>query len=131
MAHTSKMLYGAIFALSLLNGCDESTAPRQDSAPTPTPRRTPMAGDTISLRVGNLEMILVATDKPSLDRMIQLASAKDNLGLMQLAASGKAIWVDSGTPAKIIDSGWTWAELRIMGGEHVGKSVFVPSGFIE
>ncbi len=75
--------------------------------------------------------ILVATTKANFDESIKLSVAKDNMGLANLALSGGAFLVDSGTKVHVIDMMTGARQVRIMDGQFIGQSGWVPMEFVK
>lgn len=56
--------------------------------------------------------------------------AKDSIGILNLVNAKLAFIVQSGTKARIIDKGFLTSEVRILEGNHFGRSGFLPSEFL-
>jgi len=72
--------------------------------------------------------ILLGRNKLTTDRLIQLSRAKDNIGVAEMVLKDQAFFVSGCTPATVIDVDYSNAisEVRIMGGENVGESGWIP-----
>ena len=65
-----------------------------------------------------------------LSRFTELAVAKDYLGMAGMEGAGQVFPVPSGTKVKVIDRGVITSEVRVMEGQHIGDSGFVPAEFV-
>ena len=83
-------------------------------------------GDEVSLVVDSGKVV-VCVDEAAYKRFTQLAVADDVLGVAGLVASGRAFAVESGTRARVIGRGFERREVRILSGEHAGRSGWVTS----
>ncbi len=73
---------------------------------------------------------VLAVDKKALDDLIQAQIADDKLGYSQMLGDGKLFIVDNGTKVKVIDIGFGKTEIRILEGEHLGKSGWIAYEFV-
>jgi hypothetical protein len=64
------------------------------------------------------------------DRMVQLANARDAMGLAEMQRDGRLLIVEAGTPVRVIDAGLMVHEVRITGGAYTGRSGFVSVEFV-
>lgn len=74
--------------------------------------------------------VVLGTTKESYDRMISLSVAHDTLGIAQMVLTGQAIMVNKGTSVKVISSGVSSREVRILDGKYYGSSGWVPYEFV-
>jgi hypothetical protein len=82
------------------------------------------------VQVDGQEHTLVATTEKNHDRLIELAVAKDNLGVGQMIVGGQVYRVANGTTVVRISKGSYHSEVRIMEGEHKGRSGWVTNEFV-
>lgn len=74
--------------------------------------------------------VLVAADEAAYKRFLTLAVADDTLGIADMVMQGQAFLVPNGTKVKVIDSGFARREVRILEGEHFGRSGWVAYEFL-
>ena len=85
-------------------------------------RHLPSVGEIVTLEECNL-----CSDKPTYDRLMQLAMAKDHMGIKLLVLQGKVMVIEEGTRARVIDRGLFTNEVRIMSGPYAGHSGLVTT----
>lgn len=71
---------------------------------------------------------LVSVDEDAATEREKLDAAYDEIGLSQLIAAGKLLLVADGTPVRILEAQEraTRCQVRILEGEHYGKTALVP-----
>ena len=77
------------------------------------------------------DQVPVAVTKDVLDQVIHMSTANDTLGYAQLVGAGLVIRVDSGTKVLILDSTVTYKQVRILEGEYVGESGWIPVDWVK
>lgn len=73
---------------------------------------------------------ILAVDEKAFDDFIQAQIADDKLGYSQMLGAGRFFVVDNGTAVKVIDTGFAKRKVRILEGEHLGKSGWIPYEFV-
>ena len=114
---------GFIILIILFLGFN-SCSNRDDS-----PKR-PLRGEDAVLLVENGGSIYVASTKDNYDRVVELATARDDIGLTNMVLDGRAALIRSGTRCRVIDPGFLTYELRILEGDYAGQSIHVASEFV-
>jgi hypothetical protein len=74
--------------------------------------------------------IPVAATRDVLDQVIHMSTANDTLGYAELVGAGLVIRVDSETDVLILDSTSLYKQVRILEGEYVGESGWIPSEWV-
>ncbi len=120
------VLIGFAVVVSLIDDADEQKT-RPTTAPSPSSSRS--VGSDVVLRVSSGDVV-VCTSEDAYDEFLKLAIAEDYLGMAQMEASGRLFRVPSGTKAHVIDTGFEKREVRIMDGEHFGRSGWVTSSLV-
>lgn len=87
-------------------------------------------------RNGNVTVInggagYLAVDSESFGRMMDLAIAKDDIGLSQMISQGRIIASLKGTRVRVIDAGIMTSEIRLLSGPHSGKSCIIQIEFLK
>ena len=121
------VVIGFAVIASLFDDGDEQRT-RPTSTPSSSPSRS--VGSDVVLRVNNGDVV-VCTSKDAYDEFLQLAVAKDYLGMSQMEAAGRLFRVPSGTKARVIGTGFEKREVRIMDGENFGRSGWVTSSLVQ
>lgn len=75
---------------------------------------------------GNLAFALVSTDEQTAAERAKLDAASDDVGLSLLIASQRLLMVGNGTPVRILEERESDYQVRILEGEHYGKTALVP-----
>lgn len=127
------VIIGMIFNFAVM-----PTVKTQETAiiTTPTPVKEPIEkvlyiGDEGILNINkdknncNGEAILGVT-KDYMSETISLTAVKDDVGIMNMILTDKAIAIKNCTKIKIIGAGITYREIRILDGSHAGESAFTP-----
>lgn len=70
--------------------------------------------------------IIVSVSEVALERFIKASIANDRLGVAQMVLNGEGFLVQSGTKILVIDSTTFQRKVRILEGEHFGRSGWVP-----
>lgn len=73
----------------------------------------------------------IAINREAFDRFVTLAVADDDMGIAAMRLAGQIWLVPSGTECKIIKTGFTACEVRLMDGTYAGQSGFVAREFIK
>jgi len=89
----------------------------------------PDVGEEGVFWVGEDVSVYVAPTRKYCERAEQLIFARDNKGLSDMFYSGEVWLIPSGTRFRVIEMRSTY-EVRILGGEHEGKSGFVSSSYV-
>ena len=74
------------------------------------------------LRTSDGGRIPVAVNEGAYDRLVQLATANDTVGIQQLMTNGTVWLVQTGTRVQVIGTDWKRFEVRILSGELAGRS---------
>jgi DNA-binding winged helix-turn-helix (wHTH) protein len=107
--------------------------------PTPSPLNTESAAASSSVgrvaRVstdGNPTFVVVSADEESAAEREKLDAANDDVGLSLLIAAQKLFMVHKGTSVRILEVQETASRclVRILEGEHYGKTALVPLKFL-
>ena len=77
---------------------------------------------------GKAAFVLLSVDEESASEREKLDAVNDDVGLSLLIASQKLLIVPCGTPVRIldVDEGLLRCQVRILEGEHYGKSALAP-----
>jgi hypothetical protein len=91
-------------------------------------------GDDVVLNynddIGNCDgQLLIGLTEEALDESIKAAVADDSFGQFELVASGQAFMLPNCTIAKVIDRSFGKSEVRIMEGDYLGQSGWIPYEF--
>jgi DNA-binding winged helix-turn-helix (wHTH) protein len=92
--------------------------------------------------IGNVRMlsdesgrnfVSLAVDEETLHEKRKLETAADDLGLSLLAAAEKIVVVRTGTKVKVLEGRLenSCYEVRILEGEHIGKSAIAPNNYLQ
>ncbi|QDT76354.1 DUF4339 domain-containing protein [Lacipirellula limnantheis] len=87
-------------------------------------------GDDARLAVPGQSEVYVCVTESAFSRFVELAVAKDYLGMAEMELAGQVFTVPSGTKVKVIGRGFLKREVRVMEGQHIGGSGFVPQEFV-
>ena len=102
--------------------------------PAPQARGSAWVGRVAKLTTGGKEAFaLVCVDEQSAAERERLNTANDDVGLSLLIAAQKVFLVGDGTPVRVLEVQETMCrcQVRILEGEHYGKTALVPLGWIE
>lgn len=126
-----KVLLGVLVFIVILFviGSSGNSKPSTTTASTPPPSSSAAIGDTAYLRNSH-SPIMVPVDKTAFNRTMQLSVAGDTTGLARMVVAGDILTVDNGTQVKVISKDYTSTEVRIMSGDHIGESGWVPMEFV-
>jgi len=83
------------------------------------------------LEISGEEEVLVAITKENMDKIVRAATIKDNLGISKMVLADQAYFVDKGTKVLVIDTTLTASQIRILDGEEIGSSGWVPKEFVK
>ena len=89
----------------------------------------PDVGEEGVFWVGEDVSVYVSPTRKYCERAEQLIFARDNKGLSDMFNAGEVWLIPSGTRFRVIEMRSTY-EVRILGGEHKGKSGFVSSSYV-
>jgi len=101
------------------------------STPARAPAATSQVGRVAKLRAdGQLSFALVSVDEETAAEREKLDAANDDVGLSLLIASQRLLMVANGTPVRILEvqPAQSRCEVRILEGEHYGKTALVQLG---
>jgi hypothetical protein len=87
-------------------------------------------GDTRHIQHTAFPQVPVAVDDAAYTALTQALAAKDSTGLGDLLLTGKVLAVNQQTQVKILVVDGAKAQVRILDGEHLGKSGWVPVEYI-
>ncbi len=96
----------------------------------PSSSSSTSVGSDIVLRVNSGDVVVCAS-KDAYDEFQKLAVAEDYVGMAQMEAAGRLFRVPNGTKARVIDTAFEKREVRIMDGEHTGRSGWVTSSLVQ
>lgn len=83
------------------------------------------------LRISNGAIaVIVARTKQAEDAITKAQVANDPIGEMNVVDSNQAFQVLNGTQVQVIDSTFTLRQVRILGGDHLGESGWVPAEYV-
>jgi DNA-binding winged helix-turn-helix (wHTH) protein len=106
---------------------------KPEHAAPPSPAKPPApsswVGQCARLRAdGKLSFALVSVDEEAAAEREKLEAASDDVGLSLLIASQKLLMVPDGTPVRILEirQSDSRCQVRILEGEHYGKTAVVP-----
>jgi hypothetical protein len=99
------------------------------SASGPISRVT--VGSKARLHVDDKEAIPVAASEQSFDRLTKASVAEDTLGIAELAVSGMMFEVPNDTRVLVIDEGFLRTQIRVLEGDHFGRTGWVPFEWVK
>lgn len=123
-----KIIYGSIIAIFVIMMILSNRGSSSPSSIPSAPEQTALIGDVAYLQ--STAPILVAPTEANFDRATQLAVAKDITGISQMVLAGDIFTVPSGTQVRVISKDFPKTEVRIMDGDSVGLSGWVPYEFV-
>jgi len=128
--HPIKSFVLFIILFALIGVVFDSGEPTPASSPTPAPAKEEVS-DNLKIGeegrlVSDLDEITVAIDEKALDDFIDAAIAKDTIGYTQMLNSGQLFLVPKNTKVLVLDNKLFTTKIRILEGEHYGKSGWVP-----
>ncbi len=88
-------------------------------------------GDEGILYVEGLDKVGVATTKAALDELTKASVARDSIGYARVYQEGRAFQVKTNTKILVLENTFTTTKVRILEGEHYGKSGWVPYEWIK
>lgn len=110
----------------------------EQAPPVPLPGKAAganaMVGRVVKLCCnGPLSVTLVSVDEETAAERDKLDAANDDVGLSLLIASQKLLIVPNGTPVRILEvqPAQSKCQVRILEGEHYGKTALVPVELLE
>lgn len=98
--------------------------------PEPSPEPSDV-GSEATIQVPNLEVVYLAIDEQAFDEWTKACVAEDYIGMAQLQASGKVFTVPNGTKVLVIDSSFASIEVRILEGDAIGRSGWIPYEWVK
>ena len=103
-----------------------------NTSPEPVKPQTAHIGDEAYLRTSTSTTgtVLVATTRENLKQIVKSSIAGDTVGLMNTVRYNQAFLVNEGTKVKIIDSEVGVRQIRILEGDKIDQSAWVPMEFI-
>ena len=136
---TSTVTWGClIFLLLMIGFCivsiNQEPPPSGATSPTESRPSTPTVsiGDDVILRWADADTGgYLAVDDAAWNAMFEAMNAKDNIGLMQLIEAGRVYVVQSGTSARILDTGFTSYKVRLMDGTSAGVAGWTVREFVQ
>jgi hypothetical protein len=123
-------LGGGFIALCVLFVFMAPFLPKSGNREADRPAASVEFGEVGVLRTG-AGVTIVAVTKEDHERLTDLISASDTMGVNELIDRGRAFAVDDGTTAKLIGSRVFRKEVRIMGGPQTGQSGWVSSEWLQ
>jgi len=111
------ILVGVIAILFIIPGSKTQEQEPQDASIS-------LGDEAVLYNGGN--NILVAVDEASFDDLVRAVVIEDTLGIVELMADGKVFRVESRTRVKLIDRALTKTKVRILEGDFMGASGWVP-----
>ena len=122
-----------IIIIAISGGDNKST-----STPSQPTSKTPSIGEEgiINFRddksdCSGEDKVLLGTTKEAQDKVGKTLLAKDEMGIAELLITGEAFGVAICTKAKVIDSAVGIRQVRILEGENLGKSGWLPYEWIK
>ena len=73
---------------------------------------------------------VIATSEASFDALIKASVANDTMGIAQLVLDGRAFAVENGTKVLVIDRTTGARQVRILEGELIGETGWLPMEFV-
>lgn len=83
-------------------------------------------GTEVALRVSSGDVVVTANEA-AYQQFVKMSVASDFVGMAQMEVAGLLFRVPSGTKARVIDSGIGRRQVRIMEGQKIGASGWVPA----
>lgn len=114
------LVVALLMVLLVLSGCSNDSITKSQ-----TSDKTVLAGEEGILDNG-IDISSVAVTKEALNELNKAANAKDEIGYEQIFLQGNAFLVKSGTSVLVLDNDVFTVKVRILEGEHRGKSGWVP-----
>ncbi len=93
-------------------------------------QRSAKVGDVCTLDAGG-SIVFVSMNDGVNTRLTKLCIANDDIGVRNLVANGLVYAVPSGTKARVIQTGFTTFEVRILDGTHAEKAGIVAAEFVK
>ncbi len=88
-------------------------------------------GELTKIEIDGGGLLLLGATEAGRDRVMQLLRADDKEGIAAMFAAGTAFGVQSGTDCRVIETGFFTYEVRILAGEHSGKSGFIAREWVK
>jgi DNA-binding winged helix-turn-helix (wHTH) protein len=110
-----------------------SPAPHSLAKPVSPAAASSWVGRVMKLHCADgLSFTLVALDPSAAGERQKLEAANDDVGMSLLIASQKLLLLAQGTPLRILQAeGQDSCQVRILEGEHYGKTALVPMNLLE
>ena len=120
-------LGGSIWLFRSCSSALDSALDFKTSDDTTTP--VVSVGDVVKLVWKDNESvsILGAVDETAYDEIDEAVAAKDQIGQRNLLLTGRVLLIESGTRARILDTGFGKRKVRILDGSYLGRTVWVPT----
>jgi len=103
-------------------------ANRASATPTP-PRTTALAGKIFSVFAEDgIECVVAPVDANSRDEWQRLIALGDDVGISMMITNNRLLLIEVGKPVRVLsaDGPQGWLEVRILEGEHYGKTALLP-----
>jgi DNA-binding winged helix-turn-helix (wHTH) protein len=103
-------------------------ANRASATPTP-PRTTALAGKIFSVFAeDDIECVVAPVDANSREQWQRLIALVDDVGVSMMITNNRLLLIEVGKPVRVLsaDSPGGWLEVRILEGEHYGKTALLP-----
>ncbi|MFZ2189364.1 MAG: hypothetical protein WA057_02300 [Candidatus Magasanikiibacteriota bacterium] len=115
-----------IFVITMAGGCNNSK-----STPTDSALSNVGVGQEGFLRTSDTGAdVLLATSEKSFDDLINASVAKDTIGMAQIVLNGNAFYIPYNTKVLVIESSFAKRKVRILEGEKVGETGWIPYEFV-
>lgn len=76
------------------------------------------------------DFILAGITKEDINEIVKASVIKDETVFYEKSLNGSAIKLEKGTAVKVIDPGVMFHEIRVMDGNFIGRTCFVPTEYI-
>jgi DNA-binding winged helix-turn-helix (wHTH) protein len=99
------------------------------SSPKTPPRSTVLAGKIFSVHAeAGIECVLAPVDANSRDEWQRLIALGDDVGVSMMITNNRLLLIEVGKPVRVLsaDGPQGWLEVRILEGEHYGKTAVLP-----
>jgi DNA-binding winged helix-turn-helix (wHTH) protein len=99
------------------------------TAPKRTPRTTALTGKIfLVFAEDGIECVLAPVDAPSHDEWQRLIALGDDVGVSMMITNSRLLLIEVGKPVRVLsaDSHQGRLEVRILEGEHYGKTALLP-----
>jgi DNA-binding winged helix-turn-helix (wHTH) protein len=103
--------------------------PNGAKPPANPPRNTALAGKIFSVFAEEgIECVLAPADAMSRDEWQRLIALGDDVGVSMMITNNRLLLIEVGKPVRVLSAGGPqgWLEVRILEGEHYGKTALLP-----